>query len=36
MKAMDEAESGGWLKRHLKASYEPLLQEPWVLDVERQ
>jgi hypothetical protein len=34
MKAMDEAESGRWLKRHLKASYEPLLQEPWVLDVD--
>jgi hypothetical protein len=34
MKAMDEAESGLWLKRHLKASYEPLLQEPWVLDVD--
>ena len=34
MKAMDEAESGSWLKRHLKASYEPLLQEPWVLDVD--
>jgi hypothetical protein len=24
MKAMDEAESAQWLKRHLKASYEPL------------
>ena len=34
MKAMDEAESGRWLKGHLKASYEPLLQEPWVLDVD--
>lgn len=34
MKAMDEAESGEWLKWHLKASYEPLLQEPWVLDVD--
>ena len=34
MKAMEEAESGAWLKRHLKASYEPLLQEPWVLDVD--
>ena len=34
LKAMDEAESGEWLKRHLKASYEPLLQEPWVLDVD--
>src|SRR5580700_6470991 len=34
MKAMDEVESEQWLKRHLKASYEPLLQEPWVLDVD--
>src|ERR1039457_2212133 len=23
-----------WLKKHLKASYEPLLQEPWILDVD--
>src|SRR5712672_345449 len=30
LKAMDEAASAEWLKRHLKASYEPLLQEPWV------
>src|SRR5438552_12082951 len=34
MKAMDEAASAGWLKKHLKASYEPLLQEPWILDVD--
>ena len=34
MKAMDEAASGQWLKAHLKASYEPLLQEPWILDVD--
>ena len=34
LKAMDEAESGQWLKRHLKARYEPLLQEPWILDVD--
>src|SRR6267143_6707228 len=34
MKAMDEVESEQWLKRNLKASYEPLLQEPWVLDVD--
>jgi hypothetical protein len=34
LKAMDEAASGEWMKRHLKASYEPLLQEPWVLDVD--
>src|SRR6266851_3693679 len=34
MKAMDEAASGEWMKKHLKASYEPLLQEPWILDVD--
>src|SRR5580693_8933796 len=34
MKAMDEAASGEWMKKHLKASYEPLLQETWVLDVD--
>ena len=34
MKAMDEAASGQWMKEHLKASYAPLLQEPWILDVD--
>jgi hypothetical protein len=34
MKSMDEAASGVWMKAHLKASYEPLLQEPWILDVD--
>jgi DDE family transposase len=34
MKAMDEAASRRWMKEHLKASYGPLLQEPWVLDVD--
>src|SRR6266702_4188934 len=34
MKAMDEAASGEWMKKHLKSSYEPLLQKPWVLDVD--
>jgi len=34
MKAMDEAASGEWMKKPLKSSYEPLLQEPWVLDVD--
>ena len=34
MKALDETESEEWLKRHLNASYAPLLQEPWVLDVD--
>ena len=31
---MKEEESGEWMKRQLKASYEPLLEEPWVLDVD--
>ena len=34
MKAMDEAKSATWLKQHLKDSYEPLLAEPWPLDVD--
>jgi hypothetical protein len=34
MKAMEEAASGEWMKKHLKASYAPLLQEPWILDVD--
>jgi hypothetical protein len=34
MKALDEARSGPWLKEHLKASYEPLLEEPWILDMD--
>jgi hypothetical protein len=34
MKALDEAASGQWMKVHLKASYDPLLQEPWILDVD--
>ena len=40
MKAMEEAASATWLKKHLKATYEPLLVEPmrfqllrqWILD----
>jgi hypothetical protein len=34
MKSMDEAASGVWMKKHLRATYEPLLQEPWILDVD--
>ena len=34
MKALDEAASATWLKKHLKATYEPLLVEPWILDVD--
>src|ERR1700683_318402 len=32
--ALQEEDSAAWLKQHLKASYEPLLEEPWALDVE--
>ena len=32
--ALNEEESNQWLKKHLKASYEPLLEEPWALDVD--
>src|ERR1700722_3970932 len=34
MKALDGERSGPWLKQHLRASYEPLLEEPWALDVD--
>jgi hypothetical protein len=34
LSAMKEEESGPWLKRQLQASYEPLLVEPWALDVD--
>ena len=34
MQAMEEEASANWLQQHLKASYEPLLEEPWVLDVD--
>ncbi len=32
--AIEEEESEQWLKQHLQASYEPLLEEPWALDVD--
>jgi hypothetical protein len=32
--ALQEEESGPWLKKHLKAGDEPLLEEPWALDVD--
>src|ERR1700761_1168381 len=32
--ALQKEESESWLKQHLKASYEPLLEEPWALDVD--
>lgn len=31
---MEEKKSDNWMKQHLKASYEPLLEEPWVLDMD--
>jgi len=34
LSAMKEEESGPWLKQHLKASYEPLLEEAWALDID--
>jgi len=34
LKGMDVEESDVWLKKHLKASYEPLLEEPWALDID--
>jgi len=34
MKALDEQASLEWMSKHLKASYEPLLEEPWILDVD--
>ena len=30
----DEQECASWLTRHLRISYEPLLREPWILDVD--
>ena len=34
MKTLDEERSALWLKQHLRASYEPLLEEPWALDID--
>src|SRR5712691_9543292 len=34
LSAMKEEESTVWLKKHLKASYEPLLKEAWALDMD--
>jgi len=34
LSAMKEEASEPWLKKHLKASYEPLLEEAWALDVD--
>jgi hypothetical protein len=32
--ALEEKASAAWLKKHLKVSYEPLLEEPWALDMD--
>lgn len=34
LSAMKEEEGEVWLKKHLKATYEPLLEEAWALDVD--
>jgi hypothetical protein len=34
LSGLKEEDSAVWLKKHLKASYEPLLEEPWALDVD--
>ena len=34
LKGIDEKLAGEWLKKHQKASYEPLLEEPWALDID--
>jgi hypothetical protein len=36
LKGMDLEQSEAWLKKHLKASYEPLLAEPWALGASQQ
>ncbi len=32
--SLEEEPSEVWLRKHLRASYEPLLEEPWALDVD--
>lgn len=34
LQSMGAQESEAWLKRHLVKCYEPLLQEPWILDID--
>ena len=34
MAALDEQASQAWLKKHLMASYQPLLEETWVMDID--
>jgi hypothetical protein len=31
---VEAADCAGWQTRHLRTSYEPLLHEPWILDVD--
>jgi hypothetical protein len=31
---VEPAECTAWLQRHLRISYEPLLREPWILDID--
>lgn len=31
---VQESECAAWLTRHLRNSYEPLLREPWILDID--
>lgn len=34
LKKMDEEEAGRWLIFHFQRCYEPLLYEPWILDID--
>ena len=34
LKAIEEEEGAAWLRRHLGHCLEPLLNEPWILDVD--
>lgn len=34
LKSLDEGESEVWLKSHLMKCYSPLLEEPWILDID--
>ena len=31
---VEQAECMAWLQRHLRIGYEPLLREPWILDID--
>ena len=33
-KAVEEKEGATWLRRHIRICVEPLLAEPWILDVD--